>query len=134
MPVINQKSGDAHASDPSELHLVVSGVGADSQLRSLREWLLREDDLRGCLELRNRPVAPDQMGGVLDLLAVTLGTGGAGVVLAQSLSTWLTQRRTDVTVTVKARDGREVSVDVRRARDPQAVIREVASLVEPVED
>jgi hypothetical protein len=65
---------------------------------------------------------------------VTLGTGGAGVVLAQSLSTWLTQRRTDVTVTVKARDGREVSVDVRRARDPQAVIREVASLVEPVED
>ncbi|QYN18875.1 hypothetical protein [Amycolatopsis sp. DSM 110486] len=134
MPVINQKPGDAHASDPSELHLVVRGHGEDSQLRALREWLLREDDLRGCLELRNRPVGPDQMGGVLDLLAVTLGTGGAGVVLAQSLSTWLTQRRTDVTVTVKAQDGREVSVDVRRALDPQAVIREVASLVEPVED
>ncbi|MBC2864486.1 hypothetical protein H1R13_05595 [Streptomyces mexicanus] len=70
------------------------------------------------------------MGGVLDVLVVALGSGGAGAVLAQSLATWLAGRRADITVTVRSPEGREVTVDVRRAADPQAVVREVTSLLD----
>ncbi|MEU3777368.1 hypothetical protein AB0F11_30030 [Streptomyces sp. NPDC032472] len=44
----------------------------------------------------------------------SLSSGSAGAVLVRSLTTWLTQRRADVKVTVTAAGGRRVSVDVRR--------------------
>ncbi|MCU1680898.1 MAG: hypothetical protein JWQ81_1637 [Amycolatopsis sp.] len=131
MPVINEQPREARE---SELHLTVVGDDVERHLRMLREWLGSEDELRGRVELRNHPVAPGHMGGVLDVLAVTLGAGGAGAVLAQSVSTWLTQRRADVTVSMKAPDGREFSVDVKRAADPESVIREVRALITTVED
>jgi hypothetical protein len=134
MSMINEQPGDVRAASEFELHLTAHGDDAVRLVRTLRTWLELEDELRGRLELRNKPILPGQMGGVVDVLAVTLGTGGAGAVLAASLSTWLTQRRADVTVIVKAPDGREVSVDVRRARDPEAVIREVGALLNAVED
>lgn len=116
----------------TELRLRIAGEDAEQHLRALYGWLRREDELRGQVELRNRPIVPGQMGGVLDVLAVALGSGGAGAVLARSLSTWLTQTRADVTVTVTTTaTSREVKVDTRRARDPLAVIREVKELVEP---
>jgi hypothetical protein len=115
------------------LRLAVQGAEVQSELRALYEWLTREEGLRGYLELRNQPILPGQMGGVVDVLVVTLGAGGAGTVLARSLSTWLTQRHADITVAVKAPDGREVTVDVRRARDPEAVIREVGALITAAE-
>jgi hypothetical protein len=70
------------------------------------------------------------MGAALDVLTVAVGTGGAASVLARSVTTWLIQRRADITVTVTAKDGSCVEVDVRRARDPEAVIRQVATLAE----
>lgn len=131
MPVINEQSKEPRE---SELGLTVVGDDAEWHLRMLREWLASEDELRGRVELRNKPIAPGHMGGVVDVLAVTLGAGGPGVVLARSVSTWLTQRRADVSVTMKAPDGREITVDVKRAADPEAVIREVRALITAVED
>jgi hypothetical protein len=116
----------------TELRLSIAGEGAEQHLRALFGWLGSEDELRGQLELRNRPIVPGQMGGVLDVLVVALGSGGAGTVLARSLSTWLTQTRADVTVTVTTTaEGQEVKVDTRRARDAEAVIRGVKELLEP---
>lgn len=122
--------------DDTELRLRITGEDAASRLRSLHRWLGHEDELRGRVELRNRPIAPGEMGGVVDVLTVAIGSSGAGAVLirslARSVSTWLTQSRADVSVTVTT-DGqtREVKVDVRRARDPEAVLRSVEELLEP---
>nr|BFD86818.1 hypothetical protein StreXyl84_62190 [Streptomyces sp. Xyl84] len=106
------------------------GVDVERSLVSLRDWLAAEEALRGRVELRAQAPQPGQMGSALDVLAVALGSGGAGAVLAQSLSTWLVQRRADVTVRLIRQDGREVTVEVQRATDPQAVIRAVGHLLD----
>jgi hypothetical protein len=71
------------------------------------------------------------MGSTVELLTVALGSGGVGAVLIQGMCTWLTTRRSDVTVTVTAPDGRETTVDVKRAADPWAVVREVLGRLSP---
>jgi hypothetical protein len=83
---------------------------------------------------------PGQMGAALDVLAVALGSGGAGAGagagagLARSVSNRPVQRRADVTVRVSRSDGREVTVEVRRTSDPQAVIGAVGQLLEGGEE
>jgi len=100
----------------------------EDQVGALFGWLAREDALRNGVRLRAEPPGPGTMGAVVDVLTVALGSGGAGVALVRSLCTWLTLRRVDVTITIETSDGRKVQVDVKRARDPDAVIREVAAL------
>ncbi|MEU5088962.1 hypothetical protein [Streptomyces sp. NPDC021356] len=126
-------SGSESSSGQDTLVIRVSagpGVGAESSLVSLRDWLAAEETLRGRVELRVQAPKPGQMGSAFDVLAVALGSGGAGAVLARSLSTWLVQRRADVTVRLSRQDGREVTVEVQRARDPQAVIQAVSRLLD----
>lgn len=120
--------GTEHAAR-RELNLLVPGSESDEPLRALHEWLAHEDELRGRLDLRARPPAQGEMGGAVELLAVALGSGGVCAVLAQSVCTWLSQRQPDISVTVKAADGREVTIDVRRAEDPMTVVREVERLM-----
>ncbi|MGH2844047.1 MAG: effector-associated constant component EACC1 [Solirubrobacteraceae bacterium] len=99
-------------------------------LRSLLEWLRHEDALRGRVCTVHAPVRPGEMGGVLEVLEVALGSGGAGAVLAGSVSTWLSQpRRADVTLTVTAEDGRRIELDARLVRDPAVLLREVERLL-----
>ncbi len=72
------------------------------------------------------------MGGVLDVLMVALGSGGAVAALATSVSTWLSQpRRADVKLTVTAESGRHIELDARRIRDPAVLLREVERLLRP---
>ncbi|MFG2358346.1 hypothetical protein [Streptomyces sp. NPDC048521] len=110
------------------------GVEAEAHLVSLRDWLAAEEALRGRVELLAHTPQPGQMGAALDVLVVALGSGGAGAVLARSLSTWLVQRRADVTVRLSRGDGQEVTVEVRRTSDPQAVIGAVGQLLEGGEE
>ncbi len=99
-------------------------------LRSLLDWLRHEDTLRSRVRTARTPVRPGEMGGVLDVLEVALGSGGAGAALAASVSSWLSQpRRTDVTLTVTAEDGRRIELDARRVRDPAVLLREVERLL-----
>jgi Effector Associated Constant Component 1 len=72
--------------------------------------------------------------GGLDALVVALGAGGAGTVLAASVSTWLSQpRRADVRLTITANDGRHLELDARRVRDPAVLVREVERLLRPTD-
>ncbi|MGH3707830.1 MAG: effector-associated constant component EACC1 [Pseudonocardiaceae bacterium] len=99
-------------------------------LRSLLEWLRHEDTLRGRVHTAPTPVPPGEMGGVLDVLVVALGSGGAGAALATSVSTWLSQpRRTDVKLTMTAEDGRHLELNAHRVQDPAALLREVQQLL-----
>lgn len=98
---------------------------------ALANWLSDSEALRG----RVRPVqaAPKsgQMGATLDVLTVALGSGGIGVALVRALCSWLGQRRQDITITLRAPDGRQIRVDARQARDPESLIRSVASVMGP---
>ncbi|WP_181793563.1 effector-associated constant component EACC1 [Streptomyces sp. WELS2] len=109
-----------------ELWLRVSGP--EGRLRSLADWLRHEDGLRGRVRPFQSPPAAGEMGGALDALAVAVGSGGMGAVLANCLSTWISQRRSDVRITVTTRDGRTVEVDGKGV-DPQALARDIERLL-----
>lgn len=103
---------------------------AETRLRSLLDWLQHEDELRGRVSLERTAPRPGEMGGLVDVLVVALGSGGAGAVLAQSLSTWIGQRRADLKLTITA-DGRTrtVELDGKRVPDVQALIQQVGGLL-----
>ncbi|GGO26729.1 effector-associated constant component EACC1 [Microbispora bryophytorum] len=113
-------------SDAVDLQVVVEGAEAALHAVELFNWLGSEDELRGRVRPQRRAPEPGEMGASVELLTVAVGSGGAVAVLIQSVCTWLTSRRTDVKVTVTAADGRRIEVDIRRAADPAAVLREVA--------
>ncbi|OXM44915.1 hypothetical protein CFP75_32800 [Amycolatopsis alba DSM 44262] len=56
-----------------------------------------------------------------------------GTVLARSVTTWLTQTRADITLTIKSREGTQIKINVNRAKDAQGVIREIGELIEKSE-
>ncbi|NYH41674.1 hypothetical protein HNR22_001401 [Micromonospora jinlongensis] len=93
--------------------------------RSLASWLRAEDRLRGQVTAAPAPgaTAPtDEMSaGATDVLLVAVGSGGAVMVLVQSIAGWLTHRREDVTVKLTLPDGSSAELDVRRARDMDQV-------------
>ncbi len=69
------------------------------------------------------------MGGAGEALVVAVGSGGMGAVLAGALSTWISQRRSDVKLTVTREDGRTIELDAKRV-DPRVVIQEVRRLLD----
>ncbi|MFE6685782.1 hypothetical protein ACFVFQ_04810 [Streptomyces sp. NPDC057743] len=113
--------------------VAVEGAEAEAPLRSLQEWLAWDDRLRGRVDWLRRPPQPGHMGAVLDTLTVILGTGGVAALITP-LCTWLTNRRPDVSLTVELPNGRMVSVDVKRAHDERAVIREIQGLLDPTDE
>lgn len=84
------------------------------ELRSLLAWLQQDDALRGLVDMQNTPVGREEMGGLLDALTVVLGTSGVAAALSGSLSTWISQRRSDVKLTVTTPNGRSVEIDAKR--------------------
>jgi hypothetical protein len=108
------------------VHARLTVDGVDSDVEALWDWLRNEQELRGRVRVGSAPAAPGTMGVPVEVV-VTLGTATttAATVLARSLSTWLKQRHSDVTVTVTGPDGRRAEVSVRRARDAEHVLRTV---------
>ncbi|MFE4552445.1 hypothetical protein [Streptomyces sp. NPDC056785] len=101
-------------------------------LQSLYDWLRLEDELRGRLRLTSSSAGTGgEMGGLLDVITIAMGSGGAGAVLSGSLSTWLANRHSDVKLTVKGADDRTVEVEARlRQKDVPRLIREIRELVD----
>lgn len=101
-------------------------VGDADELRALRDWLGREPELRGRTKLVTAVPAPEEMGGVTDILMVAAGSGGALAVFASSLRVYFAQpRRADVTVVIETPDGRKISVDAKRVARPEELVREI---------
>jgi hypothetical protein len=92
------------------------------ELSSLYDWLSRDDAFRGRVRMSRAAPKPDEMGAVVDVLLIALGAGGAGTVLAGSLSTWITSRRSTVRLRLRYGKGREVEIDADRVKDPGAFL------------
>ncbi|WP_308012154.1 effector-associated constant component EACC1 [Actinacidiphila acidipaludis] len=88
-----------------DVTLEVEGHRAADELRSLREWLLNEDGLRGRVRLVDGPVVPGTLGAGVEALAVALAPGGIATAVASVLIAWIRHRTSDVTLKVTRPDG-----------------------------
>lgn len=89
---------------------LVGEPSALSELFSLRDWLVREREFRGRVDIVGPEPKPGDMGQLADVLMVTLASGGAVSVLARSVSVWLEQRRSTLTVEIIDGDGGSMKV------------------------
>lgn len=105
----------------TDVRIAVTG----DDLPALREWLNAEPEFRGRVRVADGVAASDEMGVATELVVAVGAAVPVVSVLARTLATWLVQRRSDVTVTVTAPDGRKVSLNAKRVKDPERLIREV---------
>ncbi|MEV6340283.1 hypothetical protein AB0M12_36845 [Nocardia vinacea] len=89
---------------------VLGGRDPHEEFMSLRDWLGREPQFRGGVRAAERVVKPGEMGTLEDVLIVALGSGGAATVLARSVSVWLQQRRSGLSVRVTGPNGHCVEI------------------------
>jgi Effector Associated Constant Component 1 len=129
---------EAHATDSrtTDLTIMLDGAGPD-ELRNLRGWLVQEDELHGRVVLTQENRAPGTLGGALEVLSVSLGSGGAISVLVAGTMSWLRQRyghRPGSTITVKFRraDGAcfELSAGAAGTWTPVEFTERIRQLVE----
>lgn len=84
------------------LAVTLAGAGLD-ELLDLRAWLVHEDELRGRVALVQESTG-GTLGGAMEALSVSLGSGGAISVLVAGTLSWFRQRyrhRPGGTVTIK---------------------------------
>lgn len=112
--------------------LIHTDGGPDSAVQLL-DWLRGEDGLRGRARLQNNPLREGDMGAMSEIVTIALGSGATvGIVtaLARSLSTWLTHRRSDITITVTRPGGESVKFTGKRV-DTADVLRRIQDLANP---
>jgi len=110
-----------------QAQIAVNGSGVDQA--SLHDWLMREKALRGYVGPQYRQPPVGAMGVPADMMvqvaATAAGATAVWAALAKSLTVWLTQRRSDVEITVNGPDGRTVTVNAKRIPDPETLTRMV---------
>jgi hypothetical protein len=72
--------------------LALPDVSSGEQLRSLRDWLGRERELRGQIrDIEGKPGPEALGGGIMKALSVAVGQEGASTVLLSGIVSWLRQ-------------------------------------------
>lgn len=105
-----------------DVTMSVWGAAAEQELASLEDWLRNEPGLRGSsLRRESAPPEPGTMGALADTLAVALGSGGAGAVLASSLGIWLSSRVGEVKLVVTGARG-TVELSATNVKDPESLL------------
>ncbi|GGU98177.1 hypothetical protein GCM10010260_37940 [Streptomyces filipinensis] len=121
--------------------LVVEVVGDRSadELRSLRDWLVAEEELRGRVRLELPEPEPGALGSLVAALTVALGPGGVATAAASVLISWLRRRTGDVTVKVLRPDGTSVEFSTTNvsgldATEVQRIAAELSRSLDPAGD
>ena len=118
----------------TNLIITIADAGPDD-LRALRAWLVQEDELRGRVAIVQDGSAPGTLGVALEVLSVSLGSGGAGSVLVAGTMAWMRQqyghRHPAGVVKLRLADGSslEIPANTLRDRSPAEVgewVRELA--------
>jgi Effector Associated Constant Component 1 len=104
-----------------DLTVTLAAEPAGDELRELRHLLNEEDELRGQVQLVERPPREGELGGLIEALSVSLGPGGAGAaVFASVLISWIRHRTGSARVVVRRPDGAETEVTAERVRSMDA--------------
>ncbi|MFI6070001.1 hypothetical protein ACIA5C_00255 [Actinoplanes sp. NPDC051343] len=103
------------------------------ELRGLRAWLIREDELRGAVRLLDGAPRAERLGVTADALQIVAGS--SSTALAATLIAWIRSRTGRVRIVVKAADGRAVELDssVVRSMDGDRVSDLTAMLIRSLE-
>lgn len=125
-------AGEAEFSAGAMAEARITVDGHDRDAESLWDWLRDEPELRGRLRTRSAPTPDETMGVPIELVVVlAAATPAVAAALARSVSIWLVQRRSDLTIKVTGPDGRQISVSSRRVADPEQLLRAVLEPVAP---
>jgi hypothetical protein len=100
--------------------------GTSTDLKSLWDWLRREPELRGLIRVGHPPTPTGTMGIPVELIvALSTTTAAVASVLARSLSVWIIQQRSDVSLRVTGPAGQRVTLDAKRITDAEKLLRAV---------
>lgn len=111
--------------------LFIRADGRQDELLALLDWLSHDDALRGRVRQVPARIRDERMsGGLYEMLAVALGASGIAPVLAKSLTTWLTHRHSDITLTLSRNDGTTIEIDATRVQSRQ-VLGDLRDLLDP---
>ena len=96
----------------------------DGDVTALLSWLRGERALASRVSLIRTPPGDGELGGAVDMLTVALGSGGAAVALANSLTAWIKSRRRKVSLTIEGAGGR-VTITSDGPADVMPLLREI---------
>ncbi|MYS44987.1 hypothetical protein GTY23_27930 [Streptomyces sp. SID5998] len=117
---------------------VVGDKPAD-ELRSLRDWLVAEEELRGRVRLESPPPEPGALGSVVEALTIALGPGGVATAAASVLISWLRRRTGDISLKATWPDGTSTELNVTNVKgldvtEVQRMTAELSRSLAPADD
>jgi hypothetical protein len=86
------------------IRISMDGVGADEELRSLREWLIDTPEVRqnAAVTLEAAPSQPGRMGaGAMEWIQLITGNAWSAASFAMAYVAWRSSRRLGPTVTIE---------------------------------
>lgn len=101
---------------PVSVTVTALGAQASDELRSLRQWLIAEEELRGHVRLTGPDDEPGSLGAVTSTLIVALGQSGAAGVFAATLIAWIRHRTSDARYKLTRSDGAVIEIAAHRIR------------------
>lgn len=91
-------------------------------LYALRAWLELDPALAGAVRVGDTAIEPGAMGDPGEVLMVVMGAGGMATVLVNNLTSWLSTRKSEVTITRTAADGSTASLTVKDVKDADKIV------------
>ncbi|MER5935131.1 hypothetical protein [Streptomyces sp. NPDC002054] len=115
-----------------DVRVLAEGQDAADQLRSLQEWLVGVEELRGRVTAEEAPPPAGKLGPVLETLVVALGPGGAVTAFSVAVLAWLRTRRGDVRIRLTLPGRRSLELTARRVSglDAETLRRQVADMAD----
>jgi hypothetical protein len=108
----------------AEIKITVGGDRVDADVESLWDWLRDEPQLRGYVHMGRGKIGEGAMG--LPVEIVILAANATVVsALTRTLSTWLIQRKSQVTVEIKEKGGRKTTISASGVANPEELLRKV---------
>lgn len=103
--------------------------GRPDDLVQLLDWLRHDDALRGRVQPQSPQIRDGHMGDPYEVLTVAVSSGGIAAALARSLTVWLTNLRSDVTITVTRANGDNIALDAKRVKSTD-VLQDIQKLID----
>lgn len=110
-----------------EIILALHGTNSKNDLESFFGWISEAPGLAVTRGARDTAAPDGAMGGMADVIAAAVGSGGTLTVLAHYVKVWIqqqkAQRGVDVRVEISTMQGMHVIINVHNANNAESIIR-----------